>query len=83
MLINGRALYLGENKIYGMWFDGQMLNNADWILGPISNLEEGKVTYGVLRSAGDMPCPSQTVIWSEYWIHGWKNNENANIQCIS
>ena len=81
--INGRHLYVDQNKFYGIWFDGEYGGAADWVIGLMSNLAEGKVTYGLALSNLDTFCPSLTKEWEEYFNLQWTYSTKAIVKCLS
>ena len=78
-LINGRNLYVGPNKLYGIWFTGK----GNWILGQLTNLARGSVTNGWARNYEDISCPSLTKIWTEFDKDQFVFSITAIVECLS
>ena len=81
--LNGRHLYVDQNSVFGIWFDGEYGDAADWVLGLMSNIAEGKLTYGWVMSNQDTSCPSWTKVWTEWWNSQWIIAERGIIKCLS
>lgn len=77
-LINGRPLYVEESETNGLWFDGQ----SGWVIGLLSDLKKGKVTYTNVRSNEDTNCPTLTSLSKEYFDEEWKNNKENRLECL-
>ena len=80
--INGRHLYVGQNPVFGIWYNGLYGDAADWVLGWMSELAEGRVTYGWALSNQDTSCPSLTKEWDQWWYNQWVNSETDNVKCL-
>ena len=78
ILINDRPLYVGEGETYGLWFNGQ----NSWLIGLLTNLNDGKVTYGFAFSNKDTDCPTFTSISLVYHNGKWENNVNGRLECL-
>ena len=76
-VVNGRPIYIGENDTYAIWFDGDSGTDADWTIGPLENLDDGKYTWGIMASNHDAECPVGNTIWDE--AANGKFNQNPNI----
>ena len=81
--INGRHLYVKPNKVHGIWFNGEYGDAAEWVLGSMSNLAEGKLTYGVAKNKKNTFCPSLTKVWNEYLNNQWTHSTTAIVKCLS
>ena len=81
--VNGRHLYVKQNKVYGIWFNGKYGDEANWVIGSMSNLAEGKVTYGLALSDLDTFCLSLTKEWLEYFNLQWTYSTKAIVKCLS
>ena len=79
--INRRNLYVGENKVFGIWFDDQKDDAADWVLGSMTNLAEG-YGYGWAFNHQDTSCPSSNKEWHEWWKNEWAYSETALLECL-
>ena len=85
-LINGRHLYVEQNKVYGIWFNGKFGDAAEWVLGYMTNIAEGKLTFGVAFSSfhnKDSFCPSLTKVWKEYFNLQGTYSTKAIVKCLS
>ena len=76
-------MYVDQNKIYGIWFDGGYGAAAAWVLGLISGLAEGKRTYGFAMSNVDTFCPSLIKEWEELFDRQWTYSTKAIVKCSS
>ena len=81
-LINGRHLYVEKDNVYGIWFNGAYGAAADWVVGWMSDLAEGRDTYGWALSNQDTSCPSLTKEWDQWWSNQWLNSKTDNVKCI-
>ena len=50
------------------------------MVGPISNLNEGKLTYGFLLNDQITDCPVQSEKWIEWYDSSWEYGD-AEINC--
>ena len=82
-LINGRYLYVEQNQVYGIWFNGETGDGAYWVLGWMSALAEGKVTNGWAMINEDTSCPSFSKVWKEWWNSQFYYTQSATLQCYS
>ena len=78
-LINGRPLYVGESETFGLWFGG---GQYGWVIGSLSNLKEGKSTYGYVFSKADTNCPTLTSISEEWFSYKMENSVNGRLECL-
>ena len=75
--INGRHLYVEQNKVYGIWFDTVYGN---WVIGWMSNLAEvNGYAWGYNE---DTFCPSLSKEWKEWWNNQWGFLETVDLQCV-
>ena len=81
--INGRHLYVDQNNVSGIWFDGEYGDAADWVVGWMSNIAVGKLKNGYVLSNSDTSCPSMTKVWLEWWTSQWLNSETGIMKCLS
>ena len=81
-LINGRHLYVKQDKVFGIWFDGQNGYHADWILGYMTSIAEGKLTLAWAYLNKDSSCPSLNKEWNEWWNYQWVFSETAFLECL-
>ena len=79
--INGRHLYVERNRVLGIWFNGEYGDAADWVLGWMSDLAEGKYTHGWAMSYQDTSCPSVTKEWDEWWTNQWQFSKTGIVKC--
>ena len=82
-LINGRPFYVERNNKYGMWFNGKYGAAAAWILGRMTDLIRGRVTYSKATSTNDTPCPSSSKLWQELWNGEFVYSETAIVECVT
>ena len=75
-----RYLYADSQRQYGMWFDGGVGDNADWIFGTVSNINAGMENWGDMASDEDTPCPDQVEDWKELENNSWTPT-NATVKC--
>ena len=81
--INGRHLYAAQNQVYGIWFDGEYGDAADWVAGYMTSIIEGKLRIGWAMSNEDTSCPSLSKVWIEWWNSQWQYSRKASIECLS
>ena len=81
--INGRHLYVENNNLLGIWFNGLSGNEANWVLGWMSSLSEGKVTIGWAKNAKDTSCPTMIKAWNEWWSGQWQYQKMGVVRCLS
>ena len=74
-------MYVGENKVYGIWFNGQYGVAAAWILGEITSLAYKSYHFGWASS--HRSCPSLTKIWREKLNNEWLYSTTAIVECLS
>ena len=84
-LINGRPLYVGESKTYGLWFSGN--SNGDhrgWFIDSLSNLKKGEYIYysRYFYSGEDTNCPMLTSLSQERFNGEWDIIENGHLNCL-
>ena len=78
--INGRHLYIGQKKLTGIWFNKR---DAIWVIGPISNLAKGQISYGYAASlAKNTSCPSMIKLWNERKMSSFQNEEYSTIAIV-
>ena len=80
-VIKGRHLYVEQNQEYGIWFDGEYGGAASWIIGPMSNIAGGQLTYGWAFNNENTSCPSSSKVWEEWWNSQWQYSETATVEC--
>jgi len=76
-LLSGRPSYISQNNLYGIWWDG----NGKWTLGPYANIDQFKLTVGLLYNRQDTSSPIHSEQWQEYSNNVWGANVNAHISC--
>ena len=76
--VNGRHLYVEQNKVFGIWFDGDY---GDWLIGWMSDLAEGN-GYSWAYNNGDTSCPLLTDLWYEWWNNQWTFSKTAIVDCV-
>ena len=81
--LNGRHLYVDQNSVFGIWFDGEYGDAADWVVGWMSNIAVGKLKNGYVLSNSDTSCPSMTKVWLEWWTSQWLTSETGIMKCLS
>ena len=69
------AYYVDNEKRYAIWFDG----TDEWFIGYLSDLKEGKFTYGFFQNDEFIDCPTDTTDWREYVDGEWNINPNAKL----
>ena len=82
-VINGRHVYVKENKAYGIWLNGESGDAANWVLGLMMELAVGKVNVGFARSTQYSSCISSTKVWNEWWDGEWVHAETGIMKCLS
>ena len=80
--INGRNLYVKEDKMFGIWFNGKSGGAADWVIGWMSALAEGN-GYSWAQNNRDLSCPSLSKEWDEFWNNQWQYSQKGVVQCVS
>jgi len=76
-LVSGRPLYVDLSNQNGIWFSGTY-----WMVGSISNVNEGKLTYGYIHNDGEAgECPGESESWKEYYDSSWDINEEITMEC--
>ena len=76
-IISGRPLYVDSSNQHGIWFSG-----ANWVVGTISSVNEGKITYGYIHNDGESgKCPGESESWNEYYDNSWNTNEEMTMEC--
>ena len=84
--MNGRHLYVAQNQLYGIWFDGDA---AHWVVGYMTSIIEGKLTIGWAMNKEDTSCPSLSKVWIEWdkskvkYGSQWQYSKTALIECLS
>jgi len=81
--INGRHLYVEQNKVYGIWFNGEYGVKADWVIGYMSDLAKGKLSVGFAFNNKDTFCPSLTKVWEHDFNNQWTYSTTAIVKCLS
>ena len=79
--INERHLYVGQNPVYGIWYNGLHGAAAGWMSGLMSDLSAGKLLFGWAKNNENTTCPSFTKVWDEWWNSKWLNSETAITGC--
>ena len=76
-IISGRPLYVDSTNLNGIWFSGTL-----WMVGTISDLNEGKLAYGFLHNDGEFgDCPGEIESWTEYYDSSWGINDELTMEC--
>ena len=81
--INGRHLYVEQNNVFGIWFNGEYGEAADWVIGWMTSIADQELSYGWAMSNQDTSCPSVTKEWDEWWNSQWLKSETAIVKCSS
>ena len=81
-LVNDRPLYVGHDKEFGMWFDSES-EKPSWMLGYLSDLEEGHAYYGFLQGTDDTSCPTSENTWREWRNEDWHAADKAVVECVT
>jgi len=76
-LLNDMPYYVDRDRKYAIWFNGQ----RDWMMGLLSNVEEGQFTFGFSRNDEFVECPTDTKDWREVIDSKWISNVNATLSC--
>ena len=71
-VISNRPLYIDALNRYAVWFDG----SDDWMVGYLSNIDEGKLTWGFMANDEMVDCPVDSKGWIEYYF-GYVNVNHA------
>ena len=77
-LINGRPLYVEQNRVYGIWTDG----DRDWVIGLMSYLAEGNGDDGLAFNYKDKSCPLFNKKWDELVNNLWTFSQTAIVDCV-
>jgi len=67
--------YVDSERKYAIWFNGQ----RDWLMGYVSDVEEGNINSGFVQNDELVECPTDTTSWREYSDGEWKTNVNATL----
>ena len=80
-LAQGRPLYVDATSTYAIWWDGE----DDWMVGELSEMNEGKLSYGWIYSREPHDCPNNSSTWMEYYNGQWSyyhsRPEPLTVQC--
>ena len=79
--INGRHLYVEDNNIFGIWYNGLSGDAANWVLKSMSDLAEGYGNSWVVNNE-ETSCPSLSKVWDEWWNNQWQSKMGV-VQCLS
>ena len=80
-LISNRPLYISSDKTKGIWYDGDESDEPDWVVGSISDLNQGKLTYGFMLNDESVDCPTDSNDWKESHDGSWLNNYEISMKC--
>ena len=70
------SYYRSFDNRFGIWF------SVKWIVGPVSNIEKGKISSGYLSSEKGSNCPTSSQRWKEQIDFSWSSYRNGvMLQC--
>jgi hypothetical protein len=69
--VHDRPLYVDKSNTYGIWWDGGDGADGDWNVGSLSNLDEGKFTWGWMVNDETHDCPNNSSTWQESYNDEW------------
>ena len=67
--------YVDNQRRFAIWFDGV----DEWMIGDLSDVEEGKFRSGYFQNDEVVECPTDTNDWQEYFDGEWNTNLNAKL----
>ena len=76
-VVSQRHVYVSEDGIYAIWFDGR----TGWVVGSLSDIKEGILTYGYLFNTQITDCPFHSDRWIEWYLSSWDFGD-AEIKCL-
>ena len=81
--ISGRHLYVKENKVFGIWFNGEYGDEAAWEIGYMTSITKNLKSYSAYNINKDTSCASLTKVWKEYFNKQWTYSTKATVKCVS
>ena len=76
-VIRNRPLFIDPFNEYAVWFSGKY-----WMIGYLSNIEEGKLTYGFIFSPEEnVVCPVDSEVYQELYSGSGNINSNMHLKC--
>ena len=76
-VVSNRPLFIDSLNEYAVWFDGE-----DWMIGSVSDVDEGKLTTGEMHSIDEnVVCPIDGQKWIEYYSESWRINPDVYLKC--
>ena len=76
-VVSNRPLFIDSLNEYAVWFDGR----DDWMVGSLSNIDEGKLTTGFIQNDEMVDCPIDSEEWKEWYSGSWDINSNIYLEC--
>jgi len=54
---------------------------ADWMIGGITDFNEGKLTFGFIQNDEIVDCPTNSTQWREWFENSWDVNDQIEVKC--